>query len=371
MTNKKKTFFGLLRVFIFLILFTLCFNSVSKIFVPKGENNSSAWTSHTTKAYIGEKQNSIDVLLVGNSNLYRGFSPIACWTDYGVSSCDSGKPKQTPQGAFSILVDALRYQKPKVIVLETDLLFVTHRKLNIKKILSPEKTLVEKGFRSDLAKIDNDIETKLNCYIPKLVKTGYAKFLDRVESAFETEINYYFPLLKYHYRWDSLQIKDLSSIKGNWHFADKGFITSTARKPYKGGFKYMTVNAKTPLPLKADSLQYLNKIVELCKQKNIKLVLLSIPSAKSWSISKHTTIAEYAKANNLEFIDYNVNKKNNIGFNWLKDTYDGGMHLNIYGAHKVTRFFGKYLKENFQLADHRGDPAYAQWKADVNFLRHK
>jgi len=371
MTNKKKTFFGLLRVIIFLLLFTLCFNSVSKIFVPKGENNSSAWTSYTTKAYIGERQNSIDVFLIGNSNLYRGFSPIACWTDYGISSCDSGKPLQNLQGAYNILVDALNYQKPKVIVLETDMFFVTHRKINMKTVLSPKGKTVEAGARIDIAKIHNTLQANIDYYIPKLFETGYTRYLNRLESAFQTEINYYFPLLQYHYRWNSLQPKDLSNIKGNWHFADKGFITSTARKPYKGGFKYMTVPAKTPLPLKADSLQYLNKIVELCKQKNIQLVLLSIPSAKSWTISKHNTVAEYAKANNLVFIDYNLNKLNNIGFNWLKDTYDGGTHLNIYGAHKITRFFGKYLKDNFQLADHRGDPAYAQWTADVNYIRHK
>jgi len=327
MSNKKKSFFGLLRVTVFLTVFLLLIQTVSMTFVPKAvsmtfvpkaSTNSSSWTSTTVKAYIGERQNSIDVLLIGNSNLYRGFSPIDCWKSYGISSCDCGKPLQSPQGAYTTLVDALRYQNPKVIVFETDLLFPTHRTINLKTVLLPDKKLVKTGVSKDIATIDNIL-------------------------------------------------KELSIKKVNWHSIYKGFIVSTAWIPYKGGFDYMSVHAKTPVPLKAGSLLYLNKTIELCKQKNIKLVLLSIPSAKSWSISKHNAVAQFAKTNKLEFIDYNLNKVNNIGFNWLKDTYDGGTHLNIYGAYKVTLYLGKYLKENFQLADHRGDPAYAQWTEDMKY----
>jgi len=325
MSINKKRFFGFLRVIIFLTVFLLFFQavlmtfvpkSVSTTYVPKAGANSSAWTSNMITAYIGERRNSIDILLVGNSNLYRGFSPIDCWNSYGISSCDCARPLQSPPGAYTVLVDALRYQSPKVIVLETDLLFPTHRTISLKTALLPDIKSVNTETGKDIAKIASSL-------------------------------------------------KDLPSANDNLHFIYKGFIVSKVQKPFEGGFKYMTVHANTPVPLKPGSLQFLNETVALCKQKNIKLVLLSIPSAKSWSISKHNAVAEYARVNKLEFIDYNLNKKNNIGFNWLKDTYDGGTHLNIYGAHKVALYFGKYLKEKFQPADHRGDPVYAQWAEDL------
>ncbi|MEI6577980.1 MAG: hypothetical protein WCN92_00800 [Eubacteriales bacterium] len=370
MTNKKKNFFGLLRVVIFLTVFLLFFQAVSVIFIPKAGTNSSAWTKYTTKAYIGERQNSIDVLLIGNSNLYRGFSPVEVWKSYGIACCDAGKPSQTPEGAYDILRNSLQYQHPKVIVLETDLLLVKYVNLNFKKIFNSETKLVESGFSGGIKKIDESIEKKMDYYIPKLTKTGYTGIIDRTESALETEINYYFPLLKYHYRWNSLRFKDFTNMKANWHFADKGFVVSTHKKAYKGIPDYMTANAKNSVAFKDSTLNYLNKMNDLCRQNNIKLVLLSIPCANSWSISKHNSVAEFTKANKLDFVDLNMNEMNS-GINWLKDTNDGGTHLNIYGARKVSAKFGAYLKENFQLTDHRSDPAYAQWTEDIKHTGYK
>ena len=52
-----------------------------------------------------------------------------------------------------------------------------------------------------------------------------------------------------------------------------------------------------------------------------------------------------------------------IGFNFKKDMNNSG-HVNIWGASKITMDFGRYLKENYQLVDHRNDTKYAQWNLD-------
>ena len=41
-----------------------------------------------------------------------------------------------------------------------------------------------------------------------------------------------------------------------------------------------------------------------------------------------------------------------IGIDWSTDTYDGGVHLNVYGAEKLTRYFGEYLNEHFAFDAH-------------------
>ena len=50
-----------------------------------------------------------------------------------------------------------------------------------------------------------------------------------------------------------------------------------------------------------------------------------------------------------------IGKEEEIGLDWSTDTYDKGLHLNVYGAEKVTSYFGKILAENHGLADHRAD----------------
>ena len=53
-----------------------------------------------------------------------------------------------------------------------------------------------------------------------------------------------------------------------------------------------------------------------------------------------------------------------MGIDWQTDTYDAGAHLNVCGAEKLTSYFGKLLKQNHGLADHREDEVLAKVWAD-------
>ena len=45
------------------------------------------------------------------------------------------------------------------------------------------------------------------------------------------------------------------------------------------------------------------------------------------------------------------------GIDMQTDTCDMGQHLNVYGAEKLSRWFGSELKTRYALADRRGDEA--------------
>ena len=56
-----------------------------------------------------------------------------------------------------------------------------------------------------------------------------------------------------------------------------------------------------------------------------------------------------------------------IGLDWSTDTYDGGAHLNVSGAEKLTSYFGAILRETFGLEDHRADAELsALWQEKCN-----
>ena len=115
---------------------------------------------------------------------------------------------------------------------------------------------------------------------------------------------------------------------------------------------------------------YMEKITELCRKNDISLVLMSAPSPKNYNYRKHNALQEYADAQGLPYIDLNLKTKE-IGIDWKQDSYDKGDHLNVYGAQKVTAYMGKYLKENYDLLDHRGDPKYADWEQMEKKYREK
>ena len=116
------------------------------------------------------------------------------------------------------------------------------------------------------------------------------------------------------------------------------------------------------------NLYYLNKMKELCNQKQIKFILFEVPSPDSWNYKKHNRLSKYAKDNDLEFIDLNLYNKE-IGMDWEKDSSDGGDHLNIYGAEKVSTFIADYLNENYNLPDRRSEKKYVKWNKQLKEYR--
>jgi hypothetical protein len=59
-----------------------------------------------------------------------------------------------------------------------------------------------------------------------------------------------------------------------------------------------------------------------------------------------------------------------IGLDFEMDTYDAGLHLNLSGAEKASRYFGNILKSRFNIPDKRNDEklkAIWQEKADYYY----
>ena len=55
--------------------------------------------------------------------------------------------------------------------------------------------------------------------------------------------------------------------------------------------------------------------------------------------------------------------KEEIGLDYTTDTYDAGLHLNLSGAEKLSRYFGKILAEECGLESRRGEEALeAAWE---------
>ena len=93
------------------------------------------------------------------------------------------------------------------------------------------------------------------------------------------------------------------------------------------------------------------------------MLLIEIPSAESWSKDLSNKTEDFAKEHNLEFIDMNLNASE-FGFDWKTDTSDGGDHLNVYGAEKVSKYLGKIIKDKYNITDHRNEKEYEEWYKD-------
>ncbi len=67
----------------------------------------------------------------------------------------------------------------------------------------------------------------------------------------------------------------------------------------------------------------------------------------------------YAEEHGLKYINF-LEHTEEIGLDFSTDTYDAGLHLNLYGAVKLTDYFGAWLIEECDLGDRRGEEDLTQ-----------
>ena len=77
-----------------------------------------------------------------------------------------------------------------------------------------------------------------------------------------------------------------------------------------------------------------------------------------WYDEYDAQIQEYADKHGLAFYNF-LDQVEEMGIDYNVDTYDGGLHLNLAGAQKLSRHFAGILAEKHGMEDHRNDPAIA------------
>ena len=320
----------LIRCVAFFIIGFLIFQVLTYVFVPKWNSKIDPATPRFKEFYRQEK-NSIDVLAVGASDVGRGYSPVKVWKEYGITSFNLGTSNQTFSLAYYLIDEAIKYQKPKVIVLDMDALFV-------------EKDAPEGEYRKlfDNLKLDN---VKIQAINDEKVRAG-------------DKLPYIFPLLRFHSRYSELEEKDFKTKSLNEKYKELSFMgmaMSEEIKPYVDAKQYMEDKGETE-KVSDENLYYTEKIIDLCKKNDIQLLWDELPSATSWSYARYEKTLELAKKYNIEFIDYNLaDMMYNLNFNWMTDTADGGNHLNVQGAEKISNHIGKILSEKYNCKDYRKD----------------
>ena len=328
--------------FVGIVLITL---AVLSAFFNGGFWYTNGYVSNRDARIAGievEEPGQIDVLNVGTSLCDVSLTPLELYRDYGITSYNMGRDMQTRAETYYAIKAALRSQKIKVLLWETDNLCkqVDIRKLDPENQYKPEQRDYMKPYRQELTEF---------CY-------------------------YHFPILRYHSFWRNWvngikhdefykgfqinkEIVKPNDGKGNRDEKDQGEKKSLTRAEKLRA----KIDLKHELTFQRDQIRAFKRIYNMCQANGIKLVLYSAPSMKYYqSRRRHDAITKLANQYGIDYIDGNFDE-DKIGIDWDKDSFDGGAHLNLYGSRKMTKYLGEYLSKHCNLTDHRGDSAYADW----------
>ena len=154
-------------------------------------------------------------------------------------------------------------------------------------------------------------------------------------------LDYVFPILRYHSRWSELTTDDVK------------YMFKTEKVSHNGYYMRVDVKPAENVPdgkilanyqFGDNAYAYLDKITQLCKDNDIQLILIKAPSLYPyWYDEWEQQMEDYAQQNDLMYINF-LELIEETGLDFSTDTYDGGLHLNLSGAEKITRYFDDYLK---------------------------
>ena len=112
---------------------------------------------------------------------------------------------------------------------------------------------------------------------------------------------------------------------------------------------------------------YLDKLTQLCKENDVQLLLVKAPTLYPyWYDEWDQQIEDYAAENDLTYINF-LDLQDEMGIDWSTDTYDGGLHLNLAGAEKMSDYMGKILVDEFSVPDRSGEADLQEyWSGVIN-----
>ncbi len=279
-------------------------------------------------AFIQEyyrENKDFDVIFTGDCEVYENFSPPVLWEDYGINSYIRGSAEQYIWQSYYILEDTLRYETPKAVIFN---------------VLSLE-------FEESQSEAYNRMTLEGMRWSSSKVKAIRASM--KPEEKF---LDYVFPILRYHTRWSQLTKADVK------------YMFQTKRVSHNGYYMRVDVKPAENVPegkILSDysfsdrAWKYLDMMRELCEKNGISLILIKAPSLYPyWYDEWEEQVKNYADKYNLKYINF-LELADEIGIDYNTDTYDAGLHMNLSGAEKLSRYLGRYLSEEMKIADRRGE----------------
>lgn len=271
-----------------------------------------------------------DVIFIGDCEIYEGFVPVVLYEEYGITSYLRGSSQQTVWQSYHILAETLQRQKPRAVVFNV---------LSLKYDSTPKEEISRMSLEDMRFS-----KHKLNAIIDSMTED-------------ESLLSYFLPILRYHSRWNELDGDDFAhAFNKHIDITHQGYLMQTDIVPVDETTP-QTPDILIDTALPSRSMEYLDKMTALCRENDVELILVKAPTNSVkyyWYEEWDEQVVDYAEKNGLAYYSM-IGLEEEIGLDYTTDTYDKGLHLNVYGAEKVTKYFGAILSQKHNMPDHRGE----------------
>lgn len=325
---NKKTLISFVKVIAFLLVLVFVLQLLSSTLFAKERTDRYNDTKYFySMIYTREVPDTIQVGYFGNSDLYSAVCPNGIFYQYGYTGTVVAAPRMSALESYDYLDDFIQRQNPELAVFECDMLYS-----NTPDAFETGDYTEKKGLPVIPYINDDSIENFIN--------TNYTVFL-------------------FHDRWKQYILEPPTKDEDYMH----GYFFSKRIDDEAERSKYIEPNDKRE-PIDEEAELYVRYAKELCDSHGVEFMLLTVPSANTWSYARHNAVQDLADELGIKFLDLGIEPEG-LNIVYEKDFRDNGNHVNYYGAKKVTEYIGKFLYENYDLTSRRYDDAYAFWVDDL------
>ena len=322
--NVKKLIPQVLKVLAFALVFVVLIQVLSVTVFDGLKISQVSKKRACAYSFVEDPENTTDVVCLGSSDIWSGFVPTELWEKYGYTSVVSSFSHQSVADAQSMLEQILKKQSPKLVILEIDTLYDGRVPDDV---IRPNTTSLDYFF--DFA----DPET------------------------FENKISRDYSIFTFHNIW-----KDYNKKSRRSKYAH-GYLYSDVIKKMEYQ-DYMAKTNELDVPNYTNT-QQLRAFAKFCKEKNLPLLFLELPSISSWTYARHNAVQNLSDELGVELLDLNL-LYDEVGIDMRNCFRDGGNHLNYFAASAATDYVGKFIGENYGIESRRDDAELAEyWDNDV------
>lgn len=344
----------LIKTTAFILFGLLLFFEVQRIVTPKRDPIIFPERANNLE------ENVVDVVFLGSSHVYNGISPMEIYARTGITAYDLTSNAQLLPHSYFFLKDFFERQSPKVVVVDALGLFF--------KPLGWEDAWQFLFDTMPIGKTKWDI---------------VAAYREITGKSLADTVSCFFPIIDYHGRWQELTPIDFSgapqglsfsagylmgtSVWGNSFSAD--WINAAANEmenEYNQGWLISNDHGSIDTseitePIFDETVsewnkEWLSRIQKLCEEHHAQCILSKVPNLippqdyvveTTWTYHKIAVSKSIAADLGIPYVDLGYGESASLDF--TKDSMDGGKHLNVLGAEKVSAFWADYLMNETNL----------------------
>lgn len=286
--------------------------------------------------FYAEKENTIDVVMIGPSAIHPYFSTPQIWGEHGIAVYPLSSNQQRPEAATYLIEEAEKTQNPSLYIFEMRQYAATDESMEANMAYM-------RGVTDNLKYSWNRVKL-----INELVEDPAERY------------TYYFDIMKYHSNWSSLfrpsQLRTFcyeypNELKG-YQYVDRVAVLTP--------WDYSSIGETESLPDNREENLY--HLLDYLKAHDMQALFVVSPYAMpdDMLMKRFNYLAPIIESYGYDYINMNA-LGDELDLDFGTDFYDGGAHVNALGAAKCTKYLGDYISTHYDFADKRGQEEYASW----------